>query len=75
VHGDKVSILLTSGDFDAYLVLFPPTGEPLQCDNYYSAVDDAELPLTLPETGEYELYVTTAESEETGYYVLSIDFE
>ncbi len=74
-RGQKVSISLTSPDFDPYLILFAPSGEQFDCDDFYPGASDAEFVMTLPESGEFEIAVTTYQTGETGNYVLAIDLE
>jgi predicted Zn finger-like uncharacterized protein len=75
-RGQKVSIALSSPDFDPYLILFSPTeGEQFDCDDFFVGSTSAEIVMTLPESGEYRLAVTTYQPGEMGNYVLTIDFE
>ncbi len=74
-RGQKVSISLSSPDFDPYVILFAPSKEQFDCDDFYIGSTSAEVVMTLPESGEYTIAVTTYEPGETGNYVLTIDFE
>jgi hypothetical protein len=71
--GQRVTIELTSKDFDGYLVLAPPKGD--QIDNDDADEDDSErsvIETDLTVSGEYEVMVTSYEKGETGAYTLRV---
>ncbi len=74
-RGQNVRIMLSSPDFNPYVMLISPSGEHFECDTFYPGTITAELIMPLPENGEYMINATTSEARETGDYVLTIDFE
>lgn len=73
--GQKISISLSSTEFDPYLLLIAPSGEQFDNDDFLAYSSNSEIVLTLPESGQYDVGVTSFEPGETGSYVLAIDFE
>lgn len=74
--GQRVAISASSPAFDTYLILKKPSGgENFESDDTYPGVKAAELYFTLPDTGEYEVMVTSYRPGEAGNYVLTIDLE
>jgi Bacterial pre-peptidase C-terminal domain len=57
--GQRVTITARSGAFDAYLILRTPRGSERENDDHGSG-RDARISLTLPETGTYQIDVTSA---------------
>lgn len=71
--GQRVTIELTTKDFDGYLVLVPPKGEQIENDD--ADEDDSERSLIetdLTISGEYQVMVTSYEKGETGAYALRV---
>ncbi len=72
VEGQRVQIHLTSTEFDPYLLLMPPSGS----ENALQAADDgsgiATLDVTLSETGEYLVGITSMVPGETGDWNLCL---
>lgn len=71
--GQRVSIDLTSDEFDTYLVVEPPRGESVEDDDGGGSTGHSRLEMDLTEPGEYKVYVTSYAAEETGAYRLAID--
>ncbi|MBN1476555.1 PPC domain-containing protein [Candidatus Sumerlaeota bacterium] len=57
--GQHVTITARSSAFDAYLILRTPRGSETENDDHGSS-RDARISLTLPETGTYQIDVTSA---------------
>jgi len=75
--GDSVSVLMTSPDFDAYLVLdsttkvaAPPLVEADHCQGADS--DPCLIYVPLPDSGRYFVGATTAHERETGEFNLQL---
>lgn len=73
VPGQRVTIDLTSDDFDTYLVVDPPAGEPVQDDDGGGRTGHSRLSLDLTEAGTYTVLVTSYQPGETGSYDLRMD--
>ncbi len=71
--GQRVSIDLTSDDFDTYLVVEPPRGSALEDDDGGGSTSHSRLEMDLTEPGTYTVYVTSYAAAETGAYRLAID--
>ncbi len=70
--GDRVTIDLRSDDFDTYVMLVEPSGEQQENDDA-DGTSHSRIETTLPETGVYEVIVTSYEPGEVGRYDLVID--
>jgi hypothetical protein len=73
VPGGHVRIELTSPDFDTYLLLIDPLGEPLANDDFNGETGRSVIDTELTEAGTYSIVVTSYDAGETGNYELSID--
>lgn len=75
VRGERIVVALRSIQFDAYIMVqaYPGGSRPLLArDDDGGSGSDARVELTLPETDDYLITVTTAERGETGAYRLSV---
>jgi hypothetical protein len=71
--GQRVTITARSSAFDAYLIVRTPRGSEMENDDHGSS-RDARISLTLPETGTYQIDVTSAVgSVGQGPYVLQVE--
>jgi hypothetical protein len=70
--GQRVTLRMTSGDFDPYLILTGPNGFSEQNDDQDSGATAAGLNLTLPSSGDYLISATSYEAGERGRYTLSL---
>jgi hypothetical protein len=74
--GQKISLSLTSSEFDAYLLLYDPAGSKIAQDDNSGGGTQARIPasgyLSLPSTGSYQIYANSARAGETGSYSLSV---
>jgi serine protease Do len=68
--GDEIIAVLTSGDFDPYLMLIPPSGEKLDNDDFGGSADVSLIEVPIDAPGTYTVRVTTYEPGETGAYAL-----
>jgi|GEM_PF-193905 len=68
--GQRVSIDLSSDDFDTYVILAAPSGE--QEENDDADGSNSQLVVDLTEQGTYEVWVTSYSEGETGSYRLNI---
>jgi hypothetical protein len=68
--GQQVTLLLSSAQFDPYLLAKTPAGELLEDDNSGGGTA-AQLTLTLPETGKFLFHISSAFPLQTGAYALS----
>lgn len=69
--GETLIIDLVSDAFDAYLIFVEPGGTTLAEDDDGGGGSNAQLVVTLPSTGSYQILVNTYAAGETGYYRLS----
>ncbi|MEM9447010.1 MAG: PPC domain-containing protein [Cyanobacteria bacterium P01_E01_bin.6] len=70
IAGETITIELTSDDFDTYLILESPTEEWIAQDDDGAGGTNAQIILTLPKTGTYQLIVNSYQAGETGDYQL-----
>ncbi len=70
--GDHWVIDLRSSAFDPYLVIRLPDGQQLANDDFEGASDRSLLDLTLEQSGDYAIGVTTYRPGESGAYDLSL---
>ncbi|MGG6295625.1 CHAT domain-containing protein [Leptolyngbya sp. AN02str] len=71
VAGQNVLIEMVSPDFDTYLILFDPLGNKIAENDNGSSGSNAQLVLTLPATGTYEILANSWGASATGDYTLS----
>lgn len=69
-RGDRVTIDMVSGDFDSYLVLRDPDGQPLGTDDDGGEGNNARLRTILPRDGRYRLVATAFSADARGQYSL-----
>lgn len=72
VPGQDVSVDLTSDDFDTYLIVRGP-GEDREENDDTDRPGHSAIDMTLSESGEYRVIVTSYQVGETGAYELTID--
>jgi len=71
--GQQLEILLTSSEFDTYLILVNPSGEALDQNDDRSPGDtNSLLQLTLPESGSYRVIVNSYDASGRGAYELQV---
>lgn len=66
---------LTSSDFDTYLIVQSPSGDPSENDDFDGSTSRSRVEVDATESGEWRVMVTTFDSGETGRYVLSVDVD
>jgi CHAT domain-containing protein/Flp pilus assembly protein TadD len=70
--GEKLTVDLSSGDFDLYLIVVGADEKKLAEDNNRGGDTGARLLLELPTTGLYGILVTSAQPQEQGRYQLHV---
>lgn len=70
--GTPVEIVLSSSELDPYLWLVLPDGSVLENDDDWEDASRSRLELTLPQSGSYELGVTSYAPGESGEYLLEL---
>jgi hypothetical protein len=74
--GDRVTISMTSSDFDTYLLLRDPSGTVIMENDDASRNNrNSQVSLTLPFSGEYTVITNSYGAEEQGNYSLTISSE
>lgn len=63
---------LASEDFDTYLLVISPAGEEFENDDFEGDIDRSLISMILPESGTYEVWVTSYSEGETGSYTLKV---
>jgi hypothetical protein len=72
-RGQRVAITASSGEFDTYLILTPPSGRQQDNDdNGDGDSTDSRIETALAEDGEYQVQVTSYRPGETGAYRLEV---
>ena len=72
-RGQEAVIDLHSSDFDPYLIVYTPSGEQFDNDDYEGDVSRSLIAFVLDETGTYEVTVTSYQEGESGDYTLQMD--
>jgi hypothetical protein len=70
--GDRVSLRMSSSEFDPYLMIEGPGDFSQQNDDGATGSTEAELDLRLPTAGTYRVQATSFKAGETGRYALSL---
>jgi len=70
--GQLVTVSMTSGDVDAYVMLRGPDGFSQDNDDREPATTDAQITVSLPADGVYRIQTTTYQPGETGRYRVSL---
>jgi hypothetical protein len=70
--GQRVTLRMTSSDFDPYLILTGPGGFSEQNDDEEAGQPAAGMVVTLPSTGDYLVSATTYRPGESGRYTLML---
>jgi hypothetical protein len=70
--GREVVAIVTSVDFDPYVIAIPPAGEQIEVDDYGDSRDVAVLEEIAVEEGTWRIRVTSYESGESGEYALTL---
>ncbi|MBN1478248.1 hypothetical protein JXA47_15945, partial [Candidatus Sumerlaeota bacterium] len=72
MQGQSVSIRLNSPDFDTFLIVEPPQGEPLVNDDFGGTLNSG-LDFAAPAAGQYRVIVNAYSPGDSGNYSLSIN--
>ncbi|NEQ97223.1 MAG: trypsin-like serine protease [Cyanothece sp. SIO2G6] len=71
--GQQLEILLTSTEFDTYLILVGPNGESLaQNDDRAQGNPNSRIQITLPQSGSYSVLVNSYDATGRGAYELQV---
>jgi hypothetical protein len=70
--GQRATIVLSSLDFDPYLIVTTPSGETLTNDDFENQFGMARLDFDAAESGTYTVAVTSYAKEEKGAYQLAV---
>lgn len=74
--GDRLTVTMTSGEVDSFLLLFlggMETGEYIAEDDDGAGMPNARLSVTLPASGTYTVVANTYGAGETGGYQLQVE--
>lgn len=69
--GQNIRVDVTSRDFDTYLTVRTPSGKDITNDDFEASSSRSVVDLTLPETGRYQIFVTSYDDKETGNYTVT----
>lgn len=70
--GQQVTVSMTSGAFDSYVMVRGPSGFSEDNDDRETGDRNAQLTMRLPATGTYRIQATSYQSGETGAYRVSL---
>jgi hypothetical protein len=70
--GQNVVVELTSNQFDTFIAVFPPSGEPARNDDHEGRKDMSRLEFVAEQSGSYQVAVTSYKAGETGAYSLTV---
>jgi hypothetical protein len=70
--GQKASVVLSSLEFDAYLIVISPSGEEVTNDDYEDQFGLARVDFDVKETGLYTIFATSYQEGESGAYHLAV---
>lgn len=68
--GDELVAIVTSLDFDPYLIVISPSGEESQNDDFGGSTDVALIEVPVDGAGTWRVRVTTYQAGESGSYAL-----
>jgi hypothetical protein len=68
--GDEIIAVVTSIDFDPYLILMPPVGDQIDNDDFADSPDVSLIEIPVDEAGAYRIRVTSYAAGQTGEYAL-----
>ena len=71
--GQRVTLDVSSRDFDTYLILIPPRGDRHENDDVEDKPGHSVIEADLSEAGTYRVLITSYEKGESGNYELRID--
>lgn len=71
--GQQLVATVSSTDFDTYLMVIGPDSDRKENDDLAGRPGESEVEMTLAESGEYRVVVTSYEPGETGNYSLTIN--
>lgn len=71
-QGEVMDVWVVSNEFDPYVMIVAPNGDKLETNALEVEATAAGIRMTLAETGEYKIYVTSDQDLEVGKYYLSI---
>jgi len=71
--GQELVATVSSTDFDTYIMVLGPSEDRQENDDLAGRPGESEVEMTLAESGEYRVVVTSYEPKETGSYALTID--
>ena len=71
--GQQLRASVSSSDFDTYLMVVGPDSDRKENDDLENRPGESEVEMTLAESGEYRVVVTSYQPGETGSYELTID--
>lgn len=70
--GQRITLNLTSNEFDTYLILLDSNGENIADNDDFQGGTNSHITITLPRTGEYSVIVNGYDSSSRGAYELAI---
>lgn len=70
--GQQVTVSMTSGAFDSYVMVRGPSGFSEDNDDRETGDTNSQLTMRLPATGTYRIQATSYQSGETGAYRVSL---
>lgn len=70
--GQQVTVSMTSGAFDSYVMVRGPSGFSEDNDDRETGDTNSQLTMRLPATGTYRIQATSFQSGETGAYRVSL---
>jgi hypothetical protein len=70
--GQRASVVLSSLEFDAYLIVISPSGEEVSNDDYEDQFGLARVDFDVKESGLYTIFATSYEAGESGAYQLAV---
>lgn len=71
-QGEHLVVDLRSDSFDTYVALRAPSGEVWQNDDHDNSSNRSQVSVELPETGDYEVMVTSYRPGETGSWTANV---
>jgi hypothetical protein len=70
--GQQASVVLSSLEFDAYLIVISPSGQEVSNDDYENQFGLARVDFEVKESGLYTIFATSYEAGEAGAYQLAV---
>ncbi|MFC1529764.1 hypothetical protein ACFL6R_03500, partial [Gemmatimonadota bacterium] len=71
--GQRIVVTMRSSEFDAYLILYSPSEDVEENDDFEESSTDSRIELDITESGTWTVTATSYEADETGQYEVTVE--